>query len=106
MSRGSLQGYSVRVISVTTAVNARNWRLDVLYGVKTVDARLATRFGLVTARVCTKAAGGARMPRRCRIIFFRRWFLARIEPASSRHGHGIEALDPISRARTLDADLG
>jgi hypothetical protein len=39
-----VQGYSVRVIPYYDGVNdVSNWRLDVLYGVKTLDARLATR---------------------------------------------------------------
>ena len=44
VARKSYNGYSVRVIPYYDGTNdASNWRLDVLYGVKTVDARLATR---------------------------------------------------------------
>ena len=45
MWRGSpTRAISVRVIPYYDGVNdISNWRLDVLYGVKTVDARLATR---------------------------------------------------------------
>ena len=44
VARKSYKGYSVRVIPYYDGVNdVSNWRLDVLYGVKTVDARLATR---------------------------------------------------------------
>jgi hypothetical protein len=44
VARKSLNGYSVRVIPYYDGVNdVSNWRLDVLYGVKTVDARKATR---------------------------------------------------------------
>jgi hypothetical protein len=44
VARKSLNGYSVRVIPYYDGTNdVSNWRLDVLYGVKTVDARLATR---------------------------------------------------------------
>lgn len=44
VGRKSYGGYSVRVIPYYDGTNdVSNWRLDVLYGVKTVDARLATR---------------------------------------------------------------
>jgi P22 coat protein - gene protein 5 len=44
VSRQSYKGTSVRVIPVYDGVNDESaWRLDVLYGVKTLDARLATR---------------------------------------------------------------
>ncbi len=44
VARKTYKGYSVRVIPFYDGVNdVSNWRLDVLYGVKTVDARLATR---------------------------------------------------------------
>lgn len=44
VARKSMNGYSVRVIPYYDGTNdVSNWRLDVLYGVKTVDARLATR---------------------------------------------------------------
>ncbi|CAB4171945.1 Major capsid protein Gp5 [uncultured Caudovirales phage] len=44
VARKSYKGYSVRVIPYYDGTNdVSNWRLDVLYGVKTVDARLATR---------------------------------------------------------------
>jgi len=44
VARKSYNGYSVRVIPYYDGTNdASNWRLDVLYGVKTIDARLATR---------------------------------------------------------------
>lgn len=44
VARKSYNGYSVRVIPYYDGTNdASNWRLDVLYGVKTVNARLATR---------------------------------------------------------------
>jgi hypothetical protein len=44
VARKSLNGYSVRVIPYYDGTNdVSNWRLDVLYGVKTVDARKATR---------------------------------------------------------------
>ena len=44
VARKTYKGYSVRVIPYYDGVNdVSNWRLDVLYGVKTVDARLATR---------------------------------------------------------------
>jgi len=44
VSRQSYKGYSVRVIPYYTGSNDISaWRLDVLYGVKTVDPRLATR---------------------------------------------------------------
>lgn len=44
VSRKSYGGYSVRVIPYYDGTNDySNWRLDVLYGTKTVDARLATR---------------------------------------------------------------
>lgn len=43
-ARKSYNGYSVRVIPYYDGANDLNkWRLDILYGVKTVDARLATR---------------------------------------------------------------
>jgi hypothetical protein len=44
VARKSYKGYSVRVIPYYDGTNdVSNWRLDVLYGTKTVDARLATR---------------------------------------------------------------
>jgi hypothetical protein len=44
VGRKSYGGYSVRVIPYYDGTNdVSNWRLDCLYGVKTVDARLATR---------------------------------------------------------------
>lgn len=44
VGRRSYKGYQVRVIPYYDGTNdASNWRLDVLYGTKTVDARLATR---------------------------------------------------------------
>jgi hypothetical protein len=44
VGRKSYNGYSVRVIPYYDGTNdVSSWRLDVLYGVKTVDARLATR---------------------------------------------------------------
>lgn len=44
VARRSYKGYSVRVIPYYDGTNdVSNWRLDVLYGVKTIDARLATR---------------------------------------------------------------
>lgn len=44
-SRKSYKGLSVRVIPVYDGVNdVSKWRLDVLYGRKTIDPRLATRF--------------------------------------------------------------
>lgn len=44
VARKSYKGYSVRVIPYYDGTNdVSNWRLDVLYGVKTVDARKATR---------------------------------------------------------------
>ncbi len=44
VGRRSYKGYQVRVIPYYDGNNdVSNWRLDVLYGVKTVDARLATR---------------------------------------------------------------
>jgi len=44
VSRKSYNGYSVRVIPYYDGTNdISNWRLDVLYGVKTLDPRLATR---------------------------------------------------------------
>lgn len=44
VGRRSYKGYNVRVIPVYDGINDESlWRLDVLYGVKTVDARLATR---------------------------------------------------------------
>lgn len=43
-ARKSYNGYSVRVIPYYDgASDVSKWRLDILYGVKTVDARLATR---------------------------------------------------------------
>jgi hypothetical protein len=43
-ARRSYNGLSVRVIPVYDGVNdASSWRLDVLYGVKAIDPRLATR---------------------------------------------------------------
>src|SRR5882724_5107577 len=43
-ARKSYNGLSVRVIPVYDGVNdASSWRLDVLYGVKAIDPRLATR---------------------------------------------------------------
>lgn len=44
VGRRSYNGYSVRVIPYYDgASDVSKWRLDILYGVKTVDARLATR---------------------------------------------------------------
>lgn len=44
VARKTYKGYSVRVIPYYDGTNdVSNWRLDVLYGVKTVDERLATR---------------------------------------------------------------
>lgn len=45
-SRKSYKGISVRVIPVYDGINdVSKWRLDVLYGRRTIDPRLATRFG-------------------------------------------------------------
>jgi hypothetical protein len=44
VSRRSYKGFNVRVIPYYDGTNDQsNWRLDVLYGVKTLDPRLATR---------------------------------------------------------------
>ena len=44
VGRHSYKGYSVRVIPYYDGSNDHSsWRLDILYGIKTVDARLATR---------------------------------------------------------------
>lgn len=44
VARKTYKGYSVRVIPYYDGTNdVSNWRLDILYGVKTIDARLATR---------------------------------------------------------------
>lgn len=44
VGRRSYNGYSVRVIPYYDgASDVAKWRLDILYGVKTIDARLATR---------------------------------------------------------------
>jgi hypothetical protein len=44
VGRRSYKGYSVRIIPVYDGINDESmWRADVLYAVKTVDARLATR---------------------------------------------------------------
>lgn len=44
VARKSYNGYSVRVIPYYDGTNdVSNWRLDCLYGVKTIDARCATR---------------------------------------------------------------
>ena len=44
VGRRSYKGCSVRVIPVYDGINDESmWRLDVLYGVKTVDSRLAVR---------------------------------------------------------------
>jgi hypothetical protein len=44
VSRQSYKGTNVRVIPVYDGVNDKSmWRLDVLYGIKTIDARLAHR---------------------------------------------------------------
>lgn len=44
VARKSYKGYSVRVIPYYDGTNdVSNWRLDVLYGVKAIDPRLATR---------------------------------------------------------------
>jgi hypothetical protein len=44
VGRRSYKGYSVRVIPYYDGTNdVSNWRLDVLYGVKAIDPRLATR---------------------------------------------------------------
>ena len=48
--RKSYKGLSVRMIPYYDGVNdVSNWRLDILYGVKTLDARLATRLGISAA---------------------------------------------------------
>jgi hypothetical protein len=47
VSRKSYKGYSVRVIPYYDGTNdVSNWRLDVLYGVKAIDPRLAVRASL------------------------------------------------------------
>jgi len=47
VSRRSYKGYSVRVIPYYDGTNdVSNWRLDVLYGVQTIDRRLAVRASL------------------------------------------------------------
>jgi hypothetical protein len=47
VSRRSYKGYSVRVIPYYDGTNdVSNWRLDVLYGVKCIDPRLAVRASL------------------------------------------------------------
>lgn len=47
VSRKSHKGYSVRVIPYYDGTNdVSNWRLDVLYGVKAIDPRLAVRASL------------------------------------------------------------
>lgn len=47
VGRRSMDGYSVRVIPYYDGTNdMSNWRLDVLYGVKTIDPRLAVRASL------------------------------------------------------------
>lgn len=47
VSRRSYKGYSVRVIPYYDGTNdVSNWRLDVLYGVKAIDPRLAVRASL------------------------------------------------------------
>jgi hypothetical protein len=44
VARRSWKGISVRVIPVYDGTNdLSSWRLDVLYGVKAIDPRLATR---------------------------------------------------------------
>jgi hypothetical protein len=44
VGRRSYKGFQVRVIPYYDGTNdLSNWRLDVLYGVKTVDARQAVR---------------------------------------------------------------
>jgi hypothetical protein len=44
VSRKSYKGYSVRVIPYYTGSNDISaWRLDMLYGVKCLDPRIATR---------------------------------------------------------------
>jgi hypothetical protein len=44
VARESHKGISVRVIPVYDGINdASMWRLDVLYGVSTIDPRLAVR---------------------------------------------------------------
>jgi hypothetical protein len=44
VGRRSYKGFNVRVIPYYDGTNdLSNWRLDVLYGTKTVDARQATR---------------------------------------------------------------
>ena len=47
VARKSYNGYSVRVIPYYDGTNdVSNWRLDVLYGVKAIDPRLAVRASL------------------------------------------------------------
>lgn len=49
VARKSMNGYSVRVIPYYDGTNdVSNWRLDCLYGVKTIDARLAARLSGTT----------------------------------------------------------
>jgi hypothetical protein len=49
-TRKSYKGLSVRLIPYYDGTNdVSNWRLDVLYGVKCLDSRLATRLGLAAA---------------------------------------------------------
>jgi hypothetical protein len=44
VSRQTYKGTSVRVIPVYDGVNDESaWRLDILYGTKVIDERLATR---------------------------------------------------------------
>jgi hypothetical protein len=44
-SRQSYKGISIRLIPVYDSTNdIAGWRYDVLYGVKAIDPRLATRF--------------------------------------------------------------
>jgi hypothetical protein len=47
VGRQSYKGYSVRVIPVYDGINDHSmWRLDMLYGIKTIDPRLAVRASL------------------------------------------------------------
>lgn len=47
VGRRSYKGYSVRVIPYYDGTNdVSNWRLDVLYGIKTIDPRIAVRASL------------------------------------------------------------
>jgi hypothetical protein len=47
VGRRTYKGYSVRVIPYYDGTNdVSNWRLDLLYGVKCIDPRLAVRASL------------------------------------------------------------